>query len=147
MADAARRQYAASVSATSFFYRITNGVRITVRPLFLPEHSEPHGGRYVFAYFIRIENVGELPAQLLRRRWLIHDSIGEDTEVEGEGVVGEQPLLGPGDVHQYQSFCVLKSRRGHMEGTYTFVRVDGTPFDAVIPRFELDAGGGGAMLS
>jgi len=142
-----RGQYAPGVPATSFFYRITNGVRITVRPLFLPEHSEPHANRYVFAYFIRIENVGEQPAQLLRRRWLIHDSIGEDTEVEGEGVVGEQPLLGPGDVHQYQSFCVLKSRRGHMEGTYHFVRADGTPFDAVIPRFELDAGLGGTMLS
>jgi ApaG protein len=134
------------VPATSFFYRITNGVRITVRPLFLPEHSEPRASRYVFAYFIRIENVGDQPAQLLRR-WLIHDSIGEDTEVEGEGVVGEQPLLAPGEVHQYQSFCVLKSRRGHMEGTYQFVRGDGTPFEAVIPRFELEAGSGGGMVS
>jgi ApaG protein len=135
------------VSATSFYYRITNGVRITVRPLFLSEHSEPRAGRYVFAYFIRIENVGDQAAQLLRRRWTIHDSIGEETEVEGEGVVGEQPLLAPGDVHQYQSFCVLKSKRGHMEGVYQFVRADGTPFEAVIPRFELDAGGGGGMVS
>lgn len=146
MARRAARQYAPGVPATSFYYRITNGMRITVRPLYLAEHSEPHVGRYVFAYFIRIENVGDQAAQLLRRRWLIHDSIGEETEVEGEGVVGEQPLLGPGEVHQYQSFCVLKSRRGHMEGTYQFVRADGTPFEAVIPRFELDAGHGG-MLS
>lgn len=133
--------------ATTFFYRITNGVRITVRPLHLPEHSEPREPRYVFAYFIRIENVGDQPAQLLRRRWLIHDSIGEDTEVEGEGVVGEQPLIPPGGVHQYQSFCILKSPRGHMEGYYTFVRTDGTSFEAVIPRFELDARGASGFVS
>lgn len=147
MANGARPLYAPGVPATAFFYRITNGVRITVRPLYLPEHSEPHAGKFVFAYFIRIENVGDQPAQLLRRHWRIHDSAGEITEVEGDGVVGEQPLLAPGDVHQYQSFCVLKSRRGHMEGTYQLVRGDGTPFEAVIPRFELDAGHTGPLPS
>ena len=94
---------------------------------------------YVFAYAVRIENVGAIPAQLLSRRWLIHDDIGEDREVEGEGVVGEQPVIAPGQVHEYRSFCVLKAARGYMEGEYHFVRSDGTRFAARIPRFTLDA--------
>jgi ApaG protein len=122
-----------------FFYRETEGIRITVRPAYLREHSRPSERQFVFAYFVRLENVGEQSAQLLTRRWMIHDDIGEDTEVEGEGVVGEQPLLAPGDVHEYQSFCVLKSPSGYMEGSYQFVRGDGTSFDARIPRFTLDA--------
>lgn len=122
-----------------FFYRETEGIRITVRPLFLPDQSRPSQRHYVFAYFVRIENVGQEPAQLLARHWYIHDSIGHDSEVEGEGVVGEQPLIQPGKVHEYQSFCVLQSGRGHMEGRYRFIRAGGDVFDAQIPRFLLDA--------
>jgi len=125
-----------------FFYKLSHGIRITVRPVYLSAQSQPDQGQYVFAYFVRIENVGEEPAQLRSRRWLIHDQIGEDTEVVGEGVVGQQPLIGPGRVHEYQSFCVLKSPRGHMEGQYFFQRADGSEFAAEIPRFELDAGSG-----
>ena len=80
-----------------------------------------------------------MAAQLLARRWTITDSTGEVTEVEGEGVVGEQPVLHPGRVHEYRSFCVLKSERGHMEGRYRFVRADGDLFDVAVPRFTLDA--------
>ncbi len=127
------------MSRRPFFYRETEGIRITVRPLYLPDQSSPARRHFVFAYFIRIENVAAQAAQLLTRRWLIHDSIGEDTEVEGDGVVGEQPLLAPGTVHEYQSFCVLRSRSGWMEGHYTFVRDDGSDFRAFIPRFELEA--------
>jgi ApaG protein len=123
----------------SFFYRETGGIRITVRPVFLREHSEPAQRHYVFAYYVRIENVGKQAAQLLTRRWLIHDSTGEDTEVTGEGVVGDQPAIIPGGVHEYQSFCVLKSGEGFMEGHYGFLRQDGVPFDAGIPRFTLSA--------
>lgn len=122
-----------------FFYRETLGVRITVRPRFLPEQSLPAESRFVFAYFVRIENVGERAARLHARRWLIHDSVGEDLEVMGEGVVGQQPVIEPGGVHEYNSFCVLKSHRGHMEGQYQFVRADGSVFEAEIPRFELSA--------
>jgi ApaG protein len=122
-----------------FFYRQTQGVRVTVRPLFLRSESFPAHGQFVFAYGVRIENVGEGPVHLLSRRWLIHDSIGENTEVVGDGVVGEQPVIHPGQVHEYQSFCVLKSPRGSMEGHYRLVRADGTTFDAAIPKFELDA--------
>lgn len=122
-----------------FFYRESNGIRVTVRPLYQREHSRPHHGQYVFAYFVRIENVGAQTAQLLSRYWLIHDSIGEDNVVEGEGVIGEQPVITTGNVHEYQSFCVLKSPSGTMEGRYHFRREDGTMFDAEIPRFILDA--------
>ena len=122
-----------------FYYRQTGPIRITVRPLYLPDESYPDQDRYVFAYFVRIENVGVDAMQLRSRRWLIHDSIGEETEVVGDGVVGEQPKLGPGAVHEYQSFCVLKSPQGAMEGQYFFARHAGGTFTADIPRFDLVA--------
>ena len=123
-----------------FYYQETQGIRITVRPLYLDEQSQPLLRRYVFAYFVRIENVSQRTVQLLTRHWYIHDSIGEDHEVAGDGVVGEQPTLAPGAVHEYQSFCILKSPNGHMEGSYRFVRADDSLFDAAIPRFLLAAG-------
>jgi ApaG protein len=126
-------------TSAPFFYRMTDGIRVSVRPAYLPEQSIPEQQQFVFAYFVRIENVGSQSAQLLSRRWRIHDSIGEDTEVAGDGVVGEQPLLIPVCVHEYQSFCVLKSATGFMEGEYRFVRADATRFDATIPRFALSA--------
>lgn len=127
------------MSRSPFFYRLSEGIRVTVRPAYIAEQSAPGQGQFVFAYFVRIENVGDQAAQLLARRWLIHDSIGEDTEVVGDGVVGAQPLLVPGGVHEYQSFCVLKSPAGYMEGEYRFVRADGARFAAQIPRFTLEA--------
>jgi ApaG protein len=121
------------------YYRITQGIRVTVQPFYLPQHSLPGGRRFVFAYRIRIENVGDGAAQLVWRHWYIHDPVAGDSEVEGEGVVGEQPLLAPGDVHEYQSFCVLEGPDGMMEGHYEFKRPDGTRFRAGIPRFDLHA--------
>ena len=120
-----------------FYHRETEGIRITVRPLFVPEQSDPVHRRYVFAYFIRLENVNKVAAQLLTRRWLIHDDAGEETEVIGDGVVGQQPMLSAGEVHEYNSFCVLKGISGWMEGHYHFVRPDGATFDAQVPRFRL----------
>ncbi len=114
-------------------------MRISVRPHYLPGHSFPPLQRFVFAYDVRIENISRRAAQLMSRRWLIFDSIGEEMEVVGDGVVGLQPLLGPGDVHEYQSFCVLKSPRGWMEGEYTFRTLDDETFTAAIPRFDLVA--------
>lgn len=125
--------------ARPFYYRVTEGIRITVRPVFVPEQSDPARRRYVFAYFVRLENTGDVAAQLLTRRWLIHDDAGEETEVAGDGVVGQQPTLAAGEVHEYNSFCVLKSPSGWMEGHYHFVRSGGTSFDAQIPRFHLSA--------
>ncbi len=120
-----------------FFYRVTEDIRITVRPSYLRDRSNPMLGQFVFAYHIRIENVGSQSAQLRTRRWLIHDAAVGDTVVEGEGVVGEQPHLLPGQVHEYRSFCVLKAPHGWMEGSYRFVRDDESFFEAVIPRFTL----------
>jgi ApaG protein len=137
----------APMPATGFYYRMTNDIRVRVWPAFLQERSDPGRHRYVFAYRVRIENVGAQPARLLSRRWFVHDSIGEDTIVEGEGVVGEQPVIGGGKVHEYQSFCILKSPRGYMEGSYQFVRADGTAFDADIPRFILQVPAGGVLPS
>lgn len=126
-------------TSVPFFYRISNGIRVTVRPMYLRAQSDPAAQHFVFAYFVRLENVSQAPAQLRSRRWLIHDEIGEDTEVMGDGVVGEQPVIGPGNVHEYQSFCVLKSGEGYMEGEYFFMRPDGSGFSATIPRFTLSA--------
>jgi ApaG protein len=123
-----------------FYYRETRGIRITVRPVYLEDQSMPVIQRFVFVYFIRIENVSQRTAQLISRHWYIHDSIGEDYEVAGDGVVGEQPTLAPGGVHEYNSFCILKSPNGHMEGSYRFVHEDGSDFEAAIPRFQLVAG-------
>lgn len=125
----------------TLFYRITDGIRITARPSFSPEHSLPGRAQFVFIYQIRIENVSDSAAQLLRRRWHIHDPLGGDQEVEGEGVVGEQPLLEPGQVHEYESYCVLRGPDGYMEGHYEFRRPDGSRFRARVPRFVLRAGG------
>ncbi len=123
-----------------FYYRLSNDIRITVRPWYLATQSRPGLGHYVFGYHVRIENVGDTPVQLLTRYWLIRDSNGEESEVHGEGVVGEQPVLAPFTSHEYQSYCILKSPSGSMEGHYTFGRRDGTRVRAAIPRFDLDAG-------
>lgn len=125
----------------TMYYRVSEGMRITVRPFYTAEHSDPMEPRYVFVYRIRIENVSDRTAQLLWRHWYIHDEVAGDSEVEGEGVVGEQPVLAPGDAHEYESFCVLRGPLGHMQGFYEFRRPDGSSFHAEIPRFTLNADG------
>jgi ApaG protein len=117
----------------------TEGISVTVQPLFLEERSNIMQGDFFFVYFIAIQNDSEAPVQLLRRHWYIHDSGGVDSEVEGDGVVGQQPHIKPGGVHYYNSFCVLKSFSGSMEGTYQMLREDGSRFDIAIPRFYLNA--------
>jgi ApaG protein len=119
------------------YHSVTSGIRVTVRPEYAPQHSDSALPRHVFVYHIRIENVGDRTAQLLWRHWYITDSIAGNSEVEGEGVVGEQPVLAPGDVHEYESFCVLQGERGSMEGFYEFRRTDGEDLKVTIPRFEL----------
>ena len=121
------------------YEKTTDGIRVLVRPRFSLPHSEPEGGRFVFTYRVEMENQGEEAAQLLFRHWHIHDSEGDDSEVDGEGVVGEQPTLAPGRSHVYESFCVLRSPVGFMEGYYTFVRPTGEEFRVSVPRFDLRA--------
>jgi ApaG protein len=117
----------------------TEAVTVTVRPVYLDDKSDPVARRLVFAYFVRIENHGDGEVQLLRRRWSITDADGHVQEVEGAGVVGRQPVLGPGDTHTYHSYCVLRTFEGTMEGTYLMEREDGGRFRAQIPRFYLAA--------
>lgn len=117
----------------------TDEMQITVRTEYAESQSNPHRWRYVFVYHIRVENLGKEPAQLFWRHWHIHDPVAGDHEVEGEGVIGETPLLDPGDVFEYNSFCVLHGPMGHMEGFYHFRRRDGSVFRAPIPRFFMQA--------
>lgn len=124
------------------FHAITEGIRVTVTPFFLERHSDPAEPRYVFGYRIRIENVGSGPAHLRWRHWYIHDPVAGDQEVQGEGVVGQEPRIPPGGVHEYESFCVLRGPEGHMEGYFVMDRPDGSSFRAAIPRFLLQTNPG-----
>jgi ApaG protein len=117
----------------------SEGIRVKVDPSFSLARSDPAEGTFVFSYRVEMENRGPDAAQLLFRHWFIHDAVGEDLEVDGEGVVGQQPLLRPGEAHAYSSFCVLRSPAGYMEGHYTFVRGDGSRFLVPVPRFLLEA--------
>ena len=110
---------------------------IDVDTRYLDEQSEPDQDRYVFAYTIHIRNNGRVPARLLARRWLITDANGNVQEVTGEGVVGEQPWLRPGENFSYTSGAVLETHLGTMQGSYEMLADDGTRFDAPIPRFTL----------
>ena len=112
-------------------------LEISVATQFLDEQSDPDGERYVFAYTIRIRNLGRLPAQLLDRHWVITDGNGKIEEVRGEGVVGEQPRLEPCEQFTYTSGAVLETAVGTMQGSYHMSGDDGTEFDAPIPPFTL----------
>jgi ApaG protein len=116
---------------------VTEGIRVAVRSAYRPDRSEPGAGKWLFTYTVRIANEGDVPARLVSRRWVIVDANGEREEVEGEGVVGHQPHLDPGEEFEYTSFCVLKTPHGSMRGTYRMVREDGTTFDARIAPFPL----------
>lgn len=117
--------------------RIESDIDIQVSTRYLDDESEPDKGRYVFAYTIRIHNCGPAAARLLSRRWLINDANGKVQQVEGDGVVGEQPWLRPGDRFEYTSGAVLETSVGTMQGSYTMVADDGTRFDAPIAQFIL----------
>jgi len=117
----------------------TENITITVQPMYLDGQSDLMARKFVFAYFIRIENNGLEEVQLLRRHWIIRDSAGDVKEVEGEGVVGKQPIILPGGAHEYNSYCVLETFEGTMEGNYQMIRPDGEIFYVVVPRFVLRA--------
>lgn len=110
---------------------------VDVATRYLDDQSEPDQDRYVFAYTIRIRNAGSVPARLLARHWLITDANGKVQEVEGEGVVGEQPWLRPGEDFRYTSGAVLETDLGTMQGSYQVLADDGTRFDAPIAAFTL----------
>lgn len=112
-------------------------IRIEVASHYVDDQSEPDVGRFVFAYTITIENTGDIPAKLLSRRWLITDANGKVREVSGDGVVGEQPRLNPGESFRYSSGAVLDTPVGAMQGSYRMQADDGLDFDAQIPAFTL----------
>jgi ApaG protein len=114
---------------------VTHGIEVEVQSAFRPERSEP--GRFLFAYTVRISNRAEMAAQLVSRHWIITDATGHRQEVVGDGVVGQQPLLTPGERFEYTSFCVLETPHGSMRGTYRMQREDGSSFEARIAPFPL----------
>jgi ApaG protein len=120
---------------------VTEGVRVSVEATYLADQSEPDEGRYAFAYVVTIANEGGTRVQLRRRHWIITDGDGAVREVEGPGVVGEQPILDPGDAHRYTSGAVLTTPVGTMEGTYEMYEAGGRVFRARIPRFALQMPG------
>lgn len=115
----------------------TEGIRVRVGAQFLPEQSSPESHRYAFAYQVRITNDGERQAQLMSREWIILDADNDRKEVQGEGVIGKTPLIAPGGSFDYVSGCTLSTEWGTMEGTYHFIREDGSAFDVSIGRFFL----------
>lgn len=120
--------------------QITNGIKVSVGTEYLKEYSNPIQYHYVFAYKISIENCSDFTIQLLRRHWFIHDSNGQVREVEGEGVVGQQPELEPGQSHQYVSGCNLKTPIGKMNGKFLMTRImDGKEFWVNVPEFVMTA--------
>ncbi len=118
--------------------QITQGVKVSVQTDYQASFSSPLQSHFVFTYKIRIENKSSDVVQLLRRQWFIFDSDGSIKEVEGEGVVGNKPILNPGEVHEYVSGCNLKTEFGKMHGTYLFINVETEdPFLVSIPEFNL----------
>ena len=115
----------------------TRGIRVQVTSFYDAERSSPQENYYFFAYQVRISNVGSETAQLISREWIITDANGEVQKVQGPGVVGEQPVLAPGEAFEYTSFCPLTTPVGAMQGSYRMAAANGESFDAMIAPFSL----------
>ncbi len=118
---------------------VTADISVSVRPIFLEDQSSPTDNHFVWAYHVRIENRGHATVQLRNRHWVITDAIGRVQEVRGAGVVGEQPVLKPGESFEYTSGCPLRTPSGFMVGSYEMERADGTRFEVRVPMFSLDS--------
>ncbi len=119
-------------------------IQIDVLPQYVAEQSDPLHEVFAFAYTITVTNTGRVPAQLIARHWIIQNDLGHTEEVKGLGVVGQHPLLAPGESFQYSSGCRLKTASGTMHGSFFFVAADGHRFDMPIDTFVLEASGSGA---
>ncbi len=126
---------------------VTRKIEVTVSPRFLPERSEPEKGHFFWAYTISITNMGEISVQLMTRHWQITDAQGRIQEVRGAGVVGEQPMLEPGESFEYTSGVPLQTSSGFMAGSYGMMTDEGERFDIDIPAFSLDAGTGARTIN
>lgn len=115
----------------------TYKINVEVTPNYIAEQSSPDQSHYVFSYTVTITNDGKVPARLLTRHWIITDAMGETQEVKGDGVVGEQPYLKPGEGFQYTSGTMMKTASGSMTGSYQMIAEDGYHFEASIPEFYL----------
>lgn len=123
-----------------FFYdAVTRGIRVRVRPIYLEDQSEPSEDHYVWAYEVEIENEGGESVQLQNRYWRITDAFGRVQEVRGDGVVGEQPVIEPGECFEYTSGAPLPTPSGIMSGSYGMLGANGEMFDVTIPAFSLDS--------
>ncbi len=125
-------------SADDRYRAVTRAIEVSVRPIYLDGQSTPEDNHYVWAYQVRIENVGVETVQLVNRYWRITDAFGRVQEVRGPGVVGEQPVLGPGEMFEYTSGTPLTTPSGFMVGHYEMVTEDGQTFEVDIPAFSLD---------
>ena len=121
------------------FSKTTNNINVSVKSYYLEEQSEPDEQHYVWAYQVTINNIGQQTVQLKKRYWKITDSNGDNKEVRGAGVIGEQPILRPGEKFEYTSGTPLSTPSGFMEGYYEMETKDGNKFDASIPLFSLDS--------
>jgi ApaG protein len=121
------------------YEQTTRAIKVVVKPIFLEDQSSPADNHYVWAYHVRIENGGAETVQLRRRHWQITDGIGRIQEVRGAGVVGEQPVLQPGDAFEYTSGTPLPTPSGIMVGSYEMETRDGATFEVAIPAFSLDS--------
>ncbi len=121
------------------YIAVTENVKVEVRPFFIEQRSNIFEQQFFFAYFVTIVNNSQDHIQLIKRHWFIHDEGSDDYEVSGEGVVGEQPIIETDAYYTYNSFCILKSFEGFMEGSFLMKRADGSTFEVEIPRFFLKA--------
>lgn len=118
----------------------TKGIKISVESFYETQHSNPELHKFIYSYRVTIENESDFEVQLLSRHWIITDAALTIKEVQGDGVLGQQPVLAPGSFHSYSSWCPLETEFGKMEGKYTMKRIsDGLRFDVVIPAFRLVA--------
>jgi ApaG protein len=124
-------------SVWRMYCEITQGIQIEVTPEYRVDESSPADSNYVFAYHVKITNLGQTEVQLISRHWIITDGKGVVHEVKGPGVIGEQPKLKPNESHSYSSFCPLTTPTGNMRGTFQLVNDRGAQFDARIPLFFL----------
>lgn len=115
----------------------THNIKVKVQPSYIKEQSDPQNNHYVFSYTVTINNTGDVAAKLLTRHWIITDGDGVVQEVKGDGVIGEQPRLQPGEGFEYTSGTFMNTPVGAMHGTYQMITDDGVKFDAIIPSFTL----------
>ena len=126
---------------------VTRQIEVTVEPNFLPERSAVDRGQYFWSYTITITNFGSETVQLKRRHWIITDANGRQQEIRGDGVIGEQPVLAPGERHKYTSGVPLTTASGFMTGRYQMVSESGEQFEIEVPTFSLDGPGGKRVLN